>query len=155
MMRSNDLVTLTADIATAYVSNNEVAATNVPKLVESIHQALAALEGQEQKKSDKIEPAVSVRASIKQSHLVCLACGAKQKTLKRHILAAHGLTPHEYRERFGLRSDYPMTAPDYSKLRGEMAKAAGLGRQMRQQGGDASSADTSAAAADGVGPHVL
>jgi predicted transcriptional regulator len=142
-MQNNELVTLSADIAIAYVSNNEVETADLPKLLEDIYRALAALEVPEDKQPDKIEPAVSVRASIKPGHLVCLACGAKQKTLKRHLRAAHGLSPQEYREQFGLRSDYPMTAPEYSKLRGEMSKAAGLGRQMDQKGGESTSTDTS------------
>jgi predicted transcriptional regulator len=136
-MQNNDLIIYTADLAVAYVSNNEVAASGAPKLLDVIHQALASL-GTEAEEPNKIEPAVSVRASIEPDYLVCLACGAKQKTLKRHIGVAHGLTPQEYREQFGLRSDYPMTAPEYSKRRGEMARATGLGgaeawRQEKRQ----------------------
>src|SRR5690606_34137032 len=77
------------------------------------------------------EPAVPIRKSIAKDYLVCLVCGRKQKTLKRHLLTAHGLTAAEYRDRYGLSSDYPMVAPNYSTARSEMAKRLGLGRRRQ------------------------
>lgn len=131
-MDNETLITLTADITGAYVANNRVASDEVGKLVQDIHQAISSL-GEEQEEPVKPEPAVSVRSSIKPDYLVCLECGARQKILKRHLRVAHDLSPDEYRERFGLRSDYPLTAPEYSKRRGEMAKAAGLGRKKGEK----------------------
>lgn len=126
-MENEDLVVLTADIASSYVASNQIAAEDVGNLVQTIHQALASLGGEPVEEATTYEPAVSVRSSIKPDHLVCLECGAHQKTLKRHLQSAHGLSPAEYRERYGLRSDYPLTAPAYSERRSAMAKAIGLG----------------------------
>lgn len=134
-MDNETLITLTADIASAYVANNRVASDDVGKLVQDIHQALSSLGEEQQQEPEKPEPAVSVRASVKNDHLVCLACGKKNKTLKRHLQTAHGLTPQEYRELYGLKKDYPMTSPEYSKRRGEMAKAAGLGAKKGERRG--------------------
>jgi MucR family transcriptional regulator, transcriptional regulator of exopolysaccharide biosynthesis len=85
---------------------------------------------------EKPQPAVSVRRSVRPDHLVCLVCGQRQKTLKRHLAVRHELTPAEYRERFGLKPDYPMTAPNYTQQRREVALATGLGRpkESKQQG---------------------
>jgi predicted transcriptional regulator len=126
-MENEDLVALTADIASSYVASNQISAGDVSKLVQTIHQALASLGGEPVEVAATYEPAVSVRSSIKPDYLVCLECGAHQKTLKRHLQSAHGLSPDDYRERYGLRSDYPLTAPDYSERRSAMAKALGLG----------------------------
>lgn len=126
-MENEDLVALTTDIASSYVASNQIAAGDVGKLVKSIHQALASLGDDPEQSAATYEPAVSVRSSIKHDHLVCLECGVHQKTLKRHLQSAHGLSPAEYRQRYGLRSDYPLTAPAYSERRSAMAKAIGLG----------------------------
>lgn len=131
-MENEDLVALTADIASSYVASNQIAAEDVGKLVQTIHQALASLAGEPVEEAVTYEPAVSVRSSIKPDYLVCLDCGVHQKTLKRHLQSAHGLSPAEYRERYGLRSDYPLTAPDYSERRSAMAKAIGLGAGGRK-----------------------
>jgi predicted transcriptional regulator len=107
-----------------------VAVSDLPNLIRQVHQALSGL-GQEQAEPDQVKrtPVVSARASIKQDYLVCLECGKKQKTMKRHLQNAHQLTPAEYRSEFGLAADYPMVAPAYSVRRSEMAKATGLGRK--------------------------
>ncbi|WP_425416506.1 MucR family transcriptional regulator [Oricola indica] len=120
-----------ADIVSAFVSNNPVPASELPNLIASVHESLAKLHGQEVEKEPEYTPVVSVRASVKPDHLVCLECGAKQKTLKRHLMAAHGLTPEEYRARYNLKPDYPVTAPDYSAKRTKLAKKLGLGRKGR------------------------
>lgn len=138
-MENEDLIALTADITSAFVSNNQIAADDVGKLVQDIHQALASLGEEPEEEAAAYEPAVSVRSSIKPDHLVCLECGSHQKTLKRHLRVAHDLTPGGYRERYGLRSDYPMTSPEYSARRGEMAKAIGLGRDSSVKRGRKSS----------------
>lgn len=130
-MVNKNLVSETAYIVSAYVSQNKIALDEVAKLVRDIHQTLSSL-AQQQEEPVKKEPVVPAKASVKPDYLVCLECGAKQKTLKRHLQAAHRLSPDQYRERYSLGRDYPMTAPEYSKLRSGMAKQAGLGRQERE-----------------------
>ena len=129
-MNKGDLITLTADIVAAHVSNNSVAVSDIAVLVERVHGALAGLDAPEAgPEAGKRTPAVSVRASVKPDHLVCLECGSKQKTLKRHLDSAHGLIPREYRDRYGLPDSYPMSAPNYAELRRGLAMKFGLGRK--------------------------
>ncbi|HEX8239720.1 MAG TPA: MucR family transcriptional regulator [Allosphingosinicella sp.] len=126
------LVELTADIVAAHVANNRVTVEDMPNLVTRVHDALAGLgapPAEPPQEEARPKPAVSIRASVKPDHLVCLACGRKQKTLKRHLATAHGLDPQQYRAEFGLPSGYPMVAADYAKQRREMAHAIGLGRK--------------------------
>ena len=122
------LITLTADIVTAHVSNNNVDGDSLPGLISSVYGALSGLGGSTQVE-EKPEPAVSVRASVKNDHIVCLEDGKKMKMLKRHLMTDHGMTPEEYRERWSLPSDYPMVAPAYAEKRRELAKKIGLGRK--------------------------
>jgi predicted transcriptional regulator len=129
-----ELVTLTADIVAAHVANNSVAISDIGTLVERVFGALAGLGAAEAPPEPAARPAVSVRSSVKPDHLVCLECGRKQKTLKRHLMTAHGMTPQEYRERFGLAPTYPMVSSVYSEQRRAMAKSLGLGR-LRTPGG--------------------
>lgn len=134
-MANPDLIELTADIVAAHVSNNTVAVGDISTLVQKVHEALSSLtEPEATQESEKKTPVVSVRASIKPDFLVCMECGRKQKTLKRHLRVAHGMTPDEYRSDYGLPRDYPMVAPNYSKQRQEMAHAIGLGR--KRSGGE-------------------
>lgn len=128
------LVTLTADIAAAHVANNAVHPDAVPGLISGIYGALAEL-GQEPEVEKKPEPAVSIRASVKSDAITCLVCGTKHKMLKRHLGTAHGLTPDEYRARYGLPRDYPMVAPDYADVRRKLALEIGLGRNPNQKRG--------------------
>jgi predicted transcriptional regulator len=124
------LIQLTADIVSAHVANNNVAVGDVANLVQRVHDALAGLgQASATPVAEQKTPIVSVRASIKPDFLVCMECGRKQKTLRRHLQTAHGMTPEQYRSDYGLPSSYPMTAPNYSKQRGEMARAIGLGRK--------------------------
>jgi predicted transcriptional regulator len=125
---SEDLVSLTADIVAAHVSNNTVSAEEVLALIGNVHSALAGL-GQEAPAEERPEPAVSVRSSVKSEHLVCLEDGKKFKMLKRHLIADHGMTPDEYRARWGLPSSYPMVASAYAEKRRDIAKKIGLGRK--------------------------
>ena len=138
-MMENDmaetLITLTSDIVAAHVSNNNVAVEDVPALITTVHQALASLGGSAPVIEEKPEPAVSVRASVKKDHLVCLEDGKKMKMLKRHLMTEHGMTPDEYRQRWGLAADYPMVAPDYAETRRDLAKKIGLGRNPTQKRG--------------------
>jgi predicted transcriptional regulator len=139
-MTNEQLVELTADIVSAHVANNTVSVSDVANLVQRVHEALASLGVPAvEPQQDKV-PVVSVRSSIKQDHLVCMECGRKQKTLKRHLQNAHGMSPDQYRTDYGLPRDYPMVAPDYSKRRSEMAQAIGLGRRPRGDEAEAAKA---------------
>jgi len=128
------LITLTSDIVTAHVANNDVSVADVPTLISNVYHALAGL-GEQVTVVARPEPAVSVRASIKPEYLVCLEDGKKMKMLKRHLMTAYGMTPEQYRERWNLPSDYPMVAPDYAEKRRELAKKIGLGRKPGQKRG--------------------
>ena len=128
------LITLTSDIVAAHVSNNNVAVDEVPTLITNIYGALAGL-GAAPAAEAKREPAVSIRSSVKADHVVCLEDGKKMKMLKRHLMTDHGLTPAEYRTRWGLPGDYPMVAPDYAEKRRQLAKQIGLGRKPGQKRG--------------------
>jgi len=131
---SEMLINLTSDIVAAYVSNNDVAVDEVPVLIQNVYGALAGL-GVAPQAEVKLEPAVSVRSSVKNDHIVCLEDGKKMKMLKRHLMTDHGLTPAEYRARWGLPADYPMVAPDYAEKRRTLAKEIGLGRKPGQPRG--------------------
>lgn len=129
---SNDaaelLITLTADIVAAHVSNNSVAVSDVPILIGNVHAALAGLSNEAVAPEVVLEPAVPVRASIKRDYIVCLEDGKKLKMLKRHLMTHYGMTPDDYRAKWGLAADYPMVAPAYAEQRRVLAKAIGLGR---------------------------
>ena len=126
------LVTLTSDIVAAHVSNNSVAVSDLPLLINNIHGALAGLMTEEAEEPAQ-EPAVSVRQSIKPDYLVCLEDGKKMKMLKRHLMTHYDMTPDDYRRKWGLPSDYPMVAPNYAQKRRELAKAIGLGKKKKRK----------------------
>ena len=131
---SNDthemLVTLTADIVSSHVSNNSVAVSDLPLLIQNVHGSLSGLASSaEGKEEERPEPAVSIRASVKPDYIVCLEDGKKLKMLKRHLMTSYNMTPDEYRQRWDLPSDYPMVAPNYAEKRRELAKKIGLGRK--------------------------
>lgn len=129
------LITLTSDIVAAHVSNNSVSVDEVPTLISNVYTALAALGGARSAEQDRPDPAVSVRASVKKDHIICLDCGKKMKMLKRHLSTEHDMTPEEYRQRWDLPSDYPMVAPEYADTRRDLAKKIGLGRKPGQKRG--------------------
>ena len=131
---SNDetLITLTADIVAAHVSNNSVAVNDLPQLIANVHGALAALNGPSSLPEAKPEPKVPVRSSIKPDYIVCLEDGKKLKMLKRHLMTHYSLTPDQYRQKWGLNSDYPMVAPNYAEQRRTLAKAIGLGTTRKR-----------------------
>jgi predicted transcriptional regulator len=126
------LARLTTDIVAAYVAHNQVAAADVGILIGAVANRLRVLGRPQEPEPAKLEPAVPVRRSITPDHLVCLVCGKQLSMLKRHLAAEHGLTPGQYREAFGLKSDYPMAAPSYSRQRSELAKHHGLGRPKKE-----------------------
>jgi len=124
--QDDTLLTLTADIVAAHVSNNSVAVNDLPMLISNVHQALAGLGGRTVSEA-KLEPKVPIRSSIKPDFIVCLEDGKKLKMLKRHLMTHYQMTPDDYRRKWGLPSDYPMVAPNYAEQRRTLAKAIGLG----------------------------
>ena len=129
-MEDQDLLGLTADIVTAMVSNNKVAASELPDLIAQVHTALGNTSKPVEVETPKQEPAVSVRSSIKHDYLVCLEDGAKLKMLKRYLMTNYAMTPEDYRAKWGLPKDYPMVAPAYAETRRALAVSIGLGRKQ-------------------------
>lgn len=132
-VRSNDmLIELTADVVAAYVSNNPVPVSELPNLISDIHAALGRVGGPgEVAPVEKQKPAVNPKKSIHDDYIVCLEDGKKFKSLKRHLMTHYGLTPDEYREKWGLDPSYPMVAPNYAAARSQLAKKMGLGRKRK------------------------
>lgn len=126
------LITLTADIVSAHVSNNSVAVNDLPVLIQNVHEALNGLGAPSEEPQAKQEPAVSIRSSIKPDYIVCLEDGKKLKMLKRHLMTHYNMTPDEYRRKWGLSPDYPMVAPNYAEQRRTLAKKIGLGTKRRR-----------------------
>jgi predicted transcriptional regulator len=126
------LLTLTADIVAAHVSNNSVAVNDLPNLIQNVHQALSGISTTRSGAEAKPEPKVSIRSSIKPDYISCLECGKKQKMLKRHLMTNHEMTPVDYRQKWGLSADYPMVAPNYAEQRRTLAKSIGLGTKRRR-----------------------
>ena len=129
------LLTLTADIVAAHVSNNSVAVTDLPNLIQNVHAALNLISSNRSSQEPKPEPKVPVRSSVKPDFIVCLEDGKKQKMLKRHLMTNHNMTPDEYRQKWGLSPDYPMVAPNYAEQRRTLAKSIGLGTKRRRTRG--------------------
>src|SRR6476620_8538197 len=127
---------LTAKIVGSYVRHQTVGAGQLRDLITTVHRALGEL-GQPNQPEELPTPAVSVRRSVHQDYVVCLDCGYRGKTLRRHINSRHGLSRDEYRKRWGLRNDHPMTAPAYTERRSVLAKEFGLGRKPKAQPGPA------------------
>lgn len=133
---TDTLISLTADIVSAHLSNNSVAVNDVPSLIQHVHSALRGLSGNGQEaQARKQEPAVSIRSSVKPDFIVCLEDGKKLKMLKRHLMTHYQMTPDEYRQKWGLGADYPMVAPNYAEQRRTLAKSIGLGTTRRRSAG--------------------
>ena len=124
---SKELIAWTADIVASHVQSNSVAISDLPQLIKTVHESLAGLSGDSP--AEKPQPAVSVRRSVTPDYIVCLEDGRKLKMLKRHLATAYGMTPEDYREKWGLPADYPMVAPNYAKQRSSLAKKIGLGKR--------------------------
>jgi predicted transcriptional regulator len=130
--RAELLITLTSDIVSAHLGHNSVAATDIPAVIRTVHDALAGLGGKpDLVAAERPEPAVPVRASVKDEYIVCLEDGHKVKLLKRYLATRYGMTPSDYRRRWGLPLDYPMVAPAYAEQRRSLAKQSGLGTRPR------------------------
>ena len=129
---SSDLVELTADIVSAYVSNNAVISADLPDLIDQTFNALKQSAAKEfQPHKAELNPAVSIKKSVTPDTITCLECGKLFRSLKRHIRTDHTLTPEEYREKWGLPYDYPMVAPNYAARRSALAKKIGLGLRRK------------------------
>jgi len=126
------LIELTAEIVAAYVSNNSVAANDLPNVISQVHAALGGATMPAEEVVEKPKPAVSVRRSIQNDYLICLEDGQKFKSLKRHLMTHYGLTPEQYREKWDLPADYPMVAPSYAEARSRLAKEMGLGQKRKR-----------------------
>ena len=128
MEEKPELLEMTADIVSAYVSNNTVSADAVPGLIAQIHAALSGVSSAPvEVEPEPKEPAVPVRKSITPDFLICLEDGRKFKSLKRHLRTKYDMSPEEYRAKWGLPADYPMVAPNYARQRSALAKEIGLG----------------------------
>ena len=127
-------VELTADIVSAYVSNNTIAVQDLPGLIHEVHNALLRMtSGPAELSSESLKPAISVKKSVTPDYIVCLEDGKKFKSLKRHLRTQYGMSPEDYREKWGLPADYPMVAPNYANARSALAKQMGLGQQRRKR----------------------
>jgi predicted transcriptional regulator len=126
------LTSLTADIVAAHVSNNSVAISDLPLLIQNVYGALSGLGGAPVVVTPKQEPAVSIRSSVKPDYVVCLEDGKKLKMLKRHLMTHYQMTPDEYRAKWSLPADYPMVAPNYAEQRRTLAKKIGLGTSRKK-----------------------
>lgn len=123
-----DVLRLTAKIISAHVGNNQVTVAALPALIQSVHRSLA-MAGTSEPAPAPLTPAVPIRRSVFPDHIVCLEDGAKLKMLKRYLQVRYGMTPQQYREKWGLPVDYPMVAPSYASHRSSLARQAGLGRK--------------------------
>jgi predicted transcriptional regulator len=133
-MANGSHIELTAKIVSAYVSNNTVAASDIPALINQVHAALARVSGDGGEATvEPLKPAVSVKKSITPEHIVCLEDGKKFKSLKRHLRTQYNMTPEQYRDKWNLPADYPMVAPNYAAARSQLAKQMGLGQQRRRR----------------------
>jgi predicted transcriptional regulator len=131
---TTSFIELTANIVSAYVSNNPVPAADIPTLINQIHSALMQVSaGRADVAAEPLRPAVSIKKSITPDHLVCLEDGKKFKSLRRHLRSQYDMTPEQYREKWGLPPDYPMVAPNYAAARSQLAKQMGLGQQRRRR----------------------
>ena len=131
---TGNYIELTAEIVSAYVSNNTVPAAEISGLISQVHAALTRVSGKPgDAPAEPLKPAVSVKKSITPEFIVCLEDGKKFKSLKRHLRTQYNMTPEQYREKWSLGADYPMVAPNYAAARSQLAKQMGLGQQRRRR----------------------
>ena len=131
-INDDTLIELTADVVAAYVSNNPVPASDLPGLIADIHSALGRVgSAASAAPAERPKPAVNPKKSVHDDYIICLEDGKKFKSLKRHLMSHYGLTPEQYREKWGLEASYPMVAPNYAAARSKLAKKMGLGRKRK------------------------
>lgn len=129
---SSHLIEMVSDIVSAYVAHNPVPVADLPRLIERVHATLTEIDGGGTVEAkQELKPAVPVRKSVMDDHIVCLEDGKKFKSLKRHLRTRYDMSPEEYREKWGLPADYPMVAPAYAKQRSELARKMGLGQSKK------------------------
>ena len=128
---SMDILGLTAQIVAAHVSHNDVSRESLPSLIHEVYRTLNGVGNAPAIVVEKQLPAVPVKKSVFADYLICLEDGKQLKMLKRHLATAYGMTPEQYREKWGLSADYPMVAPNYAKHRSSLAKRIGLGTKPR------------------------
>ncbi len=134
MVETNNLIDLTAEIVSAYVSNNTVPSGDLPNLIGDVYRALQSTSGAAaEPEPEPLKPAVPVKKSVTPDHIICLEDGKKFKSLKRHLRTHYDMSPEEYREKWSLPADYPMVAPNYAAARSALAKKMGLGQQRRRK----------------------
>lgn len=131
-LNRENLLSLTTEIVSAYVSNNTVTTSEIPTIIEQVFKTLSNVDGEGSViAADRPQPAVPIKRSITPDYIICLEDGKKLKMLRRHLKTAYNMSPEEYRERWGLPADYPMVAPNYAKQRSKLAKDIGLGTKGR------------------------
>ena len=130
-MKPSELLSLTTSIVAAQVSNNIIPASDLTRIIRNVYETLAQVGSGIALEPERPPPAVPVKRSIQPDYIVCLEDGKKLKMLKRHLMTAFRMTPQQYRERWELPPDYPMTAPNYAKQRSRLAKQIGLGNRAR------------------------
>lgn len=126
-----EYMAFTTEIVSAYLSNNSVSANEIPKIIEQVYKALTHVNADGHVSAGRPQPAVPIKKSVTPDYLICLEDGKQLKMLKRHLKTAYGMSPEEYRERWGLPRDYPMVAPNYAEQRSKLAKDIGLGTKGR------------------------
>ncbi|MGO1119431.1 MucR family transcriptional regulator [Rhodovibrionaceae bacterium A322] len=131
--KPSEILSLTSNIVAAHVANNSVAVSDLPELIRDVYKTLASVGGSVAKEAERPVPAVSVKKSVTPDYVICLEDGKRLKMLKRHLKTAYDMTPEEYRDKWGLPSDYPMVAPNYAKQRSKLAKDIGLGTRSRKR----------------------
>ncbi len=131
---NKELLEYTTEIVAAHVSNNTVAVPDLSDLINQVYRTLSSVEASTSAVQERPEPAVAIKKSVTNDYIVCLEDGKKLKMLKRHLKTAYNMTPDEYRDRWGLPSDYPMVAPSYAAQRSDLAKKIGLGTRARRGG---------------------
>jgi len=132
-MSNSDILVLASDIVASHVANNAATVEELPTIIEQVFYSLKNLNnGVESSSNAQLKPAVSVKKSVTPDYIICLEDGKKLKMMKRHLNSKYGLTPDEYRQKWGLPSDYPMVAPNYANRRRELAKEIGLGRGKKK-----------------------
>lgn len=131
---NSELLGLTTEIVAAHVSNNSVNAADLPNLIHSVYSALSGIGSGKSFSGERPQPAVPIKKSVSDDYIICLEDGKKLKMLKRHLMSHYNMTPEQYRERWGLPADYPMTAPNYAAARSKLAKKIGLGSKPRKTG---------------------
>ncbi|MBD3760986.1 MucR family transcriptional regulator [Rhizorhabdus sp.] len=132
-MADDTLLDLTADIVASHVANNNVAVGDIPGLIKSVHGALQGLGKVTAEPEPELKPAVPIRSSVKPDYIVSLESGKKMKMLKRYLHTSYGMTPADYRKKWGLPADYPMVAPNYAEQRKALAVKIGLGRKPKTE----------------------